>query len=129
MLFDATAIAYIPGVMDDDVRIFTANRPAPNPMTKPIGWYSPPRAFPHILVTPENMRGLAEVCDGKISFSITNDLEVYRDGSTLLFWHDIPDDPFYVAASIPKSQIDGFAAQLGVSYQAVGFNAETRENK
>ena len=121
VLFDASAIAYLPGVMDDEVRIFTANRPAPNPITRPIGWYWPPRAFPHILVSAENMEGLAGVCDGKVPFSITNDLEVYQGESTVLFWHDIPTDPLYVGAAVPESRVASFAAKLQVTYRAEGF--------
>lgn len=71
-----------------------------------------PKVF-YMLITEENLQGLASLSERYAEPEVCSHLRVYRNDKIILFWHDVPSDPFYVASEIDEATLRKFCGALG----------------
>jgi hypothetical protein len=74
-----------------------------------------PKVF-YTPITEENLRGLAALSERYAEPEVGNSLGVYYGGRIILSWHDLPDDPIYIAEEIDEAAVRQFCEMLGSEY-------------
>jgi hypothetical protein len=72
-----------------------------------------------ILYTPvaeDTCSALAAICQNHAEMEVCSHLRVYRNDQIILSWHDLPVDPFYLAAEIDEDRLRQFCTALGNEY-------------
>ncbi len=67
-------------------------------------------------VTEDTCHTLAAFSQNHAEPEVCSHLRVYRCDKIILSWHDIPVDPFYVAAEISENRLRQFCAALGSAF-------------
>lgn len=75
-----------------------------------------PKCF-HMIVTLDNLEGLAHLMEKHATAEASIHLHVYKYKKVILQWYDAFFDPFFISKEIPEDKVRAFCERLGVSYK------------
>jgi hypothetical protein len=116
LLVPVNSILYIDMLHGYEIQMYAQQNQVPGVIDFPRGWSNIAVTFPHLLVRPDVMRGLADVCENRHPADITNEMIVYHNQDILVTWHDILDDPIYVSRKIVEKRVREFCFAAGCRY-------------
>ena len=113
-LAPAGSILYLEGHPAADVSSYVEQR-APRSITKlAVGTIWPRPKCLHMLITRENVAGLAELEERHALPEIAAHVHVYNKNQVLLQWYDAGSDPLAISKHLPEQDVRDFCARLGI---------------
>ena len=105
------------GSPDREVREFFETHAIPEQANIALGtvWPRPERY--HVPATPENLKRLETLAEGRAEPELADHFHVYRKGKVLLQWHDAFDQPMLLDGDIPESKVKDFARKVSMEYK------------
>ncbi len=116
-LVPSDSILCLEGVDALDIEVYLEERPSSFENETNQGLF---RMRPKVYFTPitaENLQGIASLASAHAEPEVCSHLRVYSDRTIILSWHDLPDDPFYVATEIDETALMRFCDALGSRYE------------
>lgn len=116
-LVPSGSILCLEGVDALDIEVYLEERPSSfaNETNQRLFRMRPKVYFTPI--TAENLQGIAILASAHAEPDVCSHLRVYSDRTIILSWHDLPDDPFYVATEIDETALMKFCDALGSRYE------------
>lgn len=116
-LVPSNSILCLDGVNAPDIECYLNERPSSyaNKTNRGLLRMRPKVYF--MPITAQNLQGLATLSAVHAEPELCSHLRVYHDETIILSWHDLPNDPFYVATQIDETAVVRFCNALGCRYE------------
>lgn len=117
-LLPADSVLYLEGGdVTKKLRSYLNERAAQKTCKVEMGTIWPrPECF-HMLITRENLEGLAKLAENYPTPQVAVHLHVYNNDEMLLEWYDAFLDPLFVSKKILEEDMKNFCDKLGAEYR------------
>ena len=117
-LFPMDSVVYLEGTsIAKDVQEFLKERAPEKTARVELGTIWPrPKTF-HMLLTAENITGLAALGEKHVLPEMCDHLHVYKDNAVLLEAHDVLDQCISLYGALPEERIKALCGQLESEYK------------
>ena len=110
------AVLCLEGVIAEQVERYLQARPSRLQHETNQGFLSMRPKLYFMPINAENLRGLATLSENHAEPEVCDSLRVYDDETLILSWHDVPDDPIYVASTIDARAVSEFCKRVDCEY-------------
>ena len=121
---ESGTVLYLEGSTEKRVPRLLEPRQISDPIPIALGTLWPVSDHYHVAATEGNLRELADLIDAYGIALPAIHTHLYRGRKVLLEWHDaFTDDPMFIAADVPESDVRALAGSLGCNYRLADHTA------
>jgi hypothetical protein len=113
----SNSVLCLEGVYAPDIEYYLKERPSSFENQTNQGFLRMRPKVYFMPITAENLQGLANLASVHAEPEVCSHMRIYHNETIILSWHDLPDDPFYVAAEIDETAVMRFCNALGCRYE------------